>query len=100
MAAMAVSLAKNERQLVSATDWSGSHWGQNSHRTSHFTIADCDGRVVSITQTLGPLFGARVITPELGFVYAATMGSYLSAANQVPGSRPRVHPVRKKIGSG
>jgi gamma-glutamyltranspeptidase/glutathione hydrolase len=44
---------------------------------------------VSITQTLGPLFGARVITPELGFVYAATMGSYLSAANQVPGSRPR-----------
>ena len=89
MAAMAVSPAENDRQLMSATDWSGSHWGQNSHHTSHFTIADCDGRVVSITQTLGPLFGARVITPELGFVYAATMGSYLSAANQVPGSRPR-----------
>lgn len=44
---------------------------------------------MSITQTVGPLFGARVITPELGFVYATTMGSYLAAADQSPGSRPR-----------
>jgi gamma-glutamyltranspeptidase/glutathione hydrolase len=72
-----------------ATDWSGKTWGPDSHHTTHFTIADCEGRVVSVTQTVGPLFGARVITPELGFVYAATMGSYLSAADQSPGSRPR-----------
>jgi len=77
------------RLLSSATDWSGNHWGQDSHHTTHFTIRDCDGGIVSITQTVGPLFGARVITPELGFVYAATMGSYLSAADQEPGSRPR-----------
>jgi len=74
---------------VSATDWSGGHWGPDSHHTTHFTIADCEGRVVSITQTVGPLFGARVITPDLGFVYASTMGSYLSTADQKPGSRPR-----------
>lgn len=78
-----------ERLSSSATDWSGAQWGQDNHHTSHFTISDCDGRVVSITQTVGPLFGARVITPDLGFVYAATMGSYLSAADQAPGSRPR-----------
>jgi gamma-glutamyltranspeptidase/glutathione hydrolase len=72
-----------------STDWSGEQWGADSHHTSHFTIADCAGTVVSITQTVGPLFGARVITPELGFVYAATMGSYLSEADQAPGSRPR-----------
>lgn len=70
-------------------DWAGSHWGEDSHHTSHFTVADCDGRVVSITQTVGPLFGSKVITPDLGFVYATTMGSYLSAADQTPGSRPR-----------
>ncbi len=87
-AASASSLTENTLRS-SATDWSGSQWGQESHHTSHFTIADCDGRIVSITQTVGPLFGARVITPELGFVYAATMGSYLSAADQAPGSRPR-----------
>ncbi len=86
---MAVSSNSKEPRLTSATDWGGSHWGQDSHHTSHFTIADCDGRIVSITQTVGPLFGAKVITPQLGFVYAATMGSYLSAANQMPGLRPR-----------
>ena len=79
----------SHRLLASDTDWSGSNWGPDSHHTTHFTIADCDGRVVSITQTVGPLFGSRVITPGLGFVYAATMGSYLSAADQKPGSRPR-----------
>ena len=75
--------------LTGATDWSGSYWGPDSHHTTHFTIADCDGAVVSITQTLGPLFGSRVMTPDLGFVYASTMGSYLSTADQAPGSRPR-----------
>ncbi len=80
---------QTHRTLASTTDWSGDHWGQDSHHTTHFTIRDCDGGIVSITQTIGPLFGARVITPDLGFVYAATMGSYLSAADQKPGSRPR-----------
>jgi len=81
--------AKSELLVASATDWSGDQWGPDSHHTTHFTIADCDGSIVSITQTVGPLFGAKVITPDLGFVYAATMGSYLSAADQKPGSRPR-----------
>jgi gamma-glutamyltranspeptidase/glutathione hydrolase len=78
-----------DAQLAAATDWTGRAWGEDSHHTTHFTIVDCDGAVVSITQTLGPLFGSRVITPGLGFVYAATMGSYLSAAEQLPGTRPR-----------
>ena len=82
-------VTNDELLTASNTDWTGSHWGQGSHHTTHFTIADCDGRVVSITQTVGPLFGSRVITPELGFVYAATMGNYLSTADQKPGSRPR-----------
>ena len=88
-AAMETPAAHGDRLVASSTDWSGSYWGEDSHHTTHFTIADCDGRIVSITQTVGPLFGARVITPELGFVYAATMGNYLSAADQKPGSRPR-----------
>ena len=83
------SISKETPLLLSTTDWSGRRWGSYSHHTSHFTIADCDGRVVSVTQTIGPSFGARVITPELGFVYAATMGGYLQAADQSPGSRPR-----------
>ena len=89
IAATLDSTVSPDNTIIAATDWSGDQWGADSHHTSHFTIADCDGRVVSITQTVGPLFGSKVITPELGFVYAATMGSYLSAADQAPGSRPR-----------
>jgi gamma-glutamyltranspeptidase/glutathione hydrolase len=82
------SSGRSMSAALATTDWSGAVWGEDSHHTSHFTIADCDGRIVSITQTVGPLFGSRVITPELGFVYATTMGSYLSA-DQSPGARPR-----------
>ncbi len=75
--------------LADNTDWSGDTWGNNSHHTTHFVTADCNGMVVSITQTVGPLFGSKVITPGLGFVYASTMGAYLSNSDQAPGSRPR-----------
>ncbi len=77
-------------QLLAAnTDWTGDTWGAESHHTTHFVTADCSGMVVSITQTVGPLFGSKVITPDLGFVYASTMGAYLSGTDQEPGSRPR-----------
>jgi len=75
--------------LADNTDWSGISWGKDSHHTTHFVTADCQGMVVSITQTVGPLFGSKVITPGLGFVYASTMGTYLSNSDQAPGSRPR-----------
>ncbi|MEE4382147.1 MAG: gamma-glutamyltransferase [Pseudomonadales bacterium] len=72
-----------------AFDWTGSTWSSEPHHTTHFTTADCAGTVVSITQTLGPVFGSKVVTPELGFAYASTMGAYLASAQQVPGTRPR-----------
>ena len=79
----------SNKLLADNTDWSGNTWGLNSHHTTHFVAADCKGMVVSITQTVGPLFGSKVITPGLGFVYASTMGTYLSNSDQTPGSRPR-----------
>lgn len=79
----------NPELLALNTDWSGDSWGNDSHHTTHFVTADEEGMVVSITQTVGPLFGSKVITPGLGFVYASTMGAYLSNSDQAPGSRPR-----------
>jgi gamma-glutamyltranspeptidase / glutathione hydrolase len=49
--------------------------------TTHMTVIDASGMVVSLTQSLGPSMGARVVAPGLGFVYATRLGS-------VPGSRP------------
>ena len=80
---------KDNLLLADNTDWSGNTWGEDSHHTTHFVTADCQGMVVSITQTVGPLFGSKVITPGLGFVYATTMGTYLSESDQASVSRPR-----------
>ena len=83
------SLSRDFDLVASNTDWTGNTWGEESHHTTHFVTADCKGMVVSITQTVGPLFGSKVITPGLGFVYASTMGAYLSGSDQNPGARPR-----------
>ena len=63
--------------------------GEPGAHTSHFVTADCSGLAVSLTQTIGPVFGAKAATPNLGFAYAATMGGYLRTGPQIPGERPR-----------
>lgn len=45
--------------------------------TSHLSVVDKHGMAISLTQTIGPIMGARVATPGLGFLYAVTMGGYL-----------------------
>jgi gamma-glutamyltranspeptidase/glutathione hydrolase len=54
--------------------------------TTHLSTADQTGMVVAMTQSLGPTLGSWVVTPGLGFVYAATTGGYL--ADAPPGGRP------------
>jgi len=54
--------------------------------TTHVSVADTFGNAVALTQSLGPTLGARVATPGLGFVYASTLGGYLSGGG--PGYRP------------
>lgn len=56
--------------------------------TTHLSTADAEGMVVSLTQTLGPNMGSKVVTPGLGFLYASTLGGYLSSVDE-PGERAR-----------
>jgi gamma-glutamyltranspeptidase / glutathione hydrolase len=53
--------------------------------TTHLSVVDAHGGVVSLTQSVGPNLGAIAAADGLGFVYAATMG-YLGA--QRAGARP------------
>ncbi len=52
--------------------------------TTHLSVMDVEGNTVALTTSIGPSFGARVATPELGFLYAH---SYRMRADPSPGSR-------------
>jgi gamma-glutamyltranspeptidase/glutathione hydrolase len=56
--------------------------------TTHLSVADSTGMLVSFTQTIGPAMGSKVVTPGLGFLYAVTLGGYLSVDAE-PGERAR-----------
>lgn len=81
------ALAMTNRQV----DWSGEAYGAFSHHTSHHVAADETGMMVSVTQTLGPNMGARVMTPGLGFLYAQTGGLPRLLVDVQPGDRPRTN---------
>lgn len=49
-------------------------WNAAVGHTSHLTAADSKGRIVSLTQTIGPNMGSKVATKGLGFLYAVTLG--------------------------
>jgi len=64
-------------------------WNSDPGHTTHLSVADKDGMMIALTQSLGPLMGSKVVTPGLGFVYASTLGGYLG--NFEPGQRASSH---------
>jgi len=72
---------REEEAEAEAESWYPVHESSN---TTHLSVADRNGGMVAITQSIGPNFGSLVSTPGLGFIYASTHG-YLSGR---PGSRP------------
>lgn len=63
----------------------GAPFAHEAAYTTHLSVADRDGGLVALTQSIGPTMGSKVAAPGLGFLYAATMG-YLGALP--PGARP------------
>ena len=57
--------------------------------TTHLTVVDKSGMMVSLTQTIGTTMGSKVATPGLGFMYAQTLGGYLGEIT--PGMRAPSH---------
>lgn len=51
---------------------------KTSTGTTAFTVADAEGNMVSVTQTLGTWGGTFHVTPGLGFLYNDKLGSYSS----------------------
>lgn len=53
--------------------------------TTHVSVADAAGNVVSLTQTLGRSFGAKVVTPGLGFPYNSLLEAFNIDRPDCPG---------------
>jgi gamma-glutamyltranspeptidase/glutathione hydrolase len=53
--------------------------------TTHVSVADSQGNVVSLTQTLSRSFGAKVATPGLGFPYNSFLENFNVDKPQCPG---------------
>jgi gamma-glutamyltranspeptidase/glutathione hydrolase len=78
-----------------ASSWSaGVVAGEGAH-TTHLTVADRDGFVVSATQTINSLFGARFMVPGTGMI----PNNYLYVFNPRPGLANSLAPGKRVTSS-
>jgi gamma-glutamyltranspeptidase / glutathione hydrolase len=77
--------------LKHAQKWSSGLAGREGADTTHLTVADGMGNVVTTTQTINSLFGARFIVPGTGMVPNDYMGTFDprpgNALSILPGKR-------------
>ena len=77
--------------LARAQDWGPGLAAAESANTTHVTVADAGGMVVSSTQTINGLFGARFAVPGTGMI----PNNYMLNFNPVPGGALSILPVKR-----
>ncbi|MFL2991129.1 MAG: gamma-glutamyltransferase family protein [Cytophagales bacterium] len=82
------SLKKSKLTYTLPNEING-EWVADLGHTTHLSASDIEGNVISLTQTVGPLMGSKVVTDGLGFLYAVTLGGYLG--DYRPGDRANSH---------
>lgn len=63
--------------------------------TTHFTVADGDGNLVSWTSTIEQLFGTGIMVPDYGFM----LNNELTDFDAVPGGPNEVQPLKRPLSS-
>lgn len=56
-------------------------WQYEHEDTTHFSVADAEGNMVSVTQTVNGLFGAKIIPDGYGFVLNNEMDDFSATRN-------------------
>jgi len=77
--------------LVRAKHWSGGLLAREGADTTHLTVADGKGNVITTTQTINSLFGARFIIPGTGMV----PNDYMSNFDPRPGNALSIAPGKR-----
>lgn len=78
-----------------ARAWTAGVAPAESANTTHITVADRDGRIVSATQTINSLFGARYMVPGTGMI----PNNYLYVFNPRPGLANSLAPGKRVTSS-
>jgi len=90
--------ARERRQAIDmrhARAWSAGVLPAEGSDTTHLTIADRDGMIVSATQTINSLFGARYMVPGIG----AIPNNYLYLFDPRPGRANSLSPGKRVTSS-
>ena len=74
-----------------ARQWSGALAAAQAADTTHLTVADGMGNVVTTTQTINSLFGARFIVPGTGMI----PNNYMSNFDPRPGNALSIAPGKR-----
>lgn len=74
-------LRRQQIDFDKARTWSSQVMSSGSPNTTHITISDEFGNVISSTQTISSLFGARLMVPETGMI----PNNYIATFDPVPG---------------
>jgi gamma-glutamyltranspeptidase/glutathione hydrolase len=77
--------------LAKARQWTGGLLAKEGADTTHLTVADGKGNVVTTTQTINSLFGARFIIPGTGMV----PNDYMSNFDPRPGNALSIAPGKR-----
>jgi gamma-glutamyltranspeptidase/glutathione hydrolase len=91
-------LISKERARVARRDFAletgGASGIPSDGHTTHMSVADADGDVVSITHSIGSIAGAGVMTPSLGFLHNNFLGHF----NPLRGYHNSIGPGRRMGG--
>ncbi|HEY4169686.1 MAG TPA: gamma-glutamyltransferase [Reyranella sp.] len=77
--------------LAKAQQWTSGLLGKEGADTTHLTVADGKGNVVTTTQTINSLFGARFIVPGTGMI----PNDYMSNFDPRPGNALSIEPGKR-----
>jgi gamma-glutamyltranspeptidase/glutathione hydrolase len=89
------ALRRGEIDLQRAQNWAPGVAPTESAHTTHITVADSDGRVVSATQTINSVFGARYMVPGTGLI----ANNYLYVLDPRPGRANSMAPGKRVTSS-